>query len=343
MRGSLGTRGWNYCFLAIVGTFLAFQAGTNYYYDHYGVFGHGLSAKEPINFNQRHGKIEYLSQQRGAYNAFLLGSSRLGHFDTTLISEEASRHEGKKLAFYNLSVFSGVPKDYLAFLQYLKRNEHPLDEVVIGLDMYPFFLPPDMSKPDFRHHPSVTGESSISFYLGYLFRTSFVYLATEMQYFFGNQPAIYAHSLSDGTYTPVRTLSELKDDYDGYWLRELKRAEKGMEAFQATDHVVDAGQLKDLIDLAVWLESNVESYRFFINPRHPLNDAYYSSSERHIFEKMVGGAVSNHLASVSVSNCILGDNRNFYDLMHYKPLVADQIVKSIYGQAYDKGERCPKD
>lgn len=331
---------WNYCFISIIGLFVLFQTGTNYFYDHYGVLGSELSSKPAINFNQRHGKVEYLAEHKGQFNAFLLGSSRLGHFDTEQLSQVASQDAGSELRFYNLSVFSGVPKDYLLLLQHLKETGHPIDAVVIGLDMYPFFLPPDLSKPDFRHHPSVTEENPVSFYLSYLFRTSFVYLATEAGYFFGNEVAVYGHDLTDGSYRPLRAIRDIEADFDGYWLKEINKANQGMEAFQSTAHVVDPGQLDDLRELVAWLKVNVRNYRFFVNPRHTLNDAYYSTNEHRIFTQGIDEVVSGAQSKVDRVACLMQDNRNFYDLMHYKPSVAHRIVESIYNVSASQVDTC---
>ena len=331
---------WNYCFISIIGLFLLFQTGTNYFYDHYGVFGSGLSSKAAINFNQRHGKVEYLAEHKGQFNAFLLGSSRLGHFDIKQLSQVASQDAGSELRFYNLSVFSGVPKDYLLFLQHLKKAGHPIDAVVIGLDMYPFFLPPDLSKPDFRHHPSATGENPLSFYLSYLFRTSFMYLATEAGYFFGNERAVYEHDLTDGSYRPLRAIRDIEEDFDGYWQKEIRKAKQGMESFQSTVHVVDQGQLNELRELVAWLKENVQNYRFFVNPRHPQNDAYYSGNEHSVFARGINEVLSGAQSKVDRVACLMQDNRNFYDLMHYKPTVANRIVESIYNVPASQMDIC---
>lgn len=337
---TLQTKVWNVSFVAVVSLFVLFQTGTNYYFDHYGVFDSGMSSKQPINLNQRFGKIEHLKGRQDEFNAFLLGSSRLGHFNTSFLSKTASESEGKPLNFYNLSVFSGVPKDYLLFLRYLKANKYPLESVVIGLDMYPFFLPPDLSKPDFKHHPDVTGESSLGFYLSYLFRTSFVYLLTEANYFFGDEAPVYEHHLETGEYKPVRAIRLINEDFASYWSREIKKAEQGIEAFQSANHVVDPSQLEDLIHLVQWLKANVAEYRFFVNPRHPINDAYYSEEEKNAFNNLIVREIKGSLVDVSGVECLMHDNRNFYDLMHYKPLVADQIVESIYRHSTAPSKPC---
>ena len=321
---------FNIGFLTIILAFMTFQVGTNYYYDHYGIYGHNLSGKPPINFNQRHGKIAYLEKHKGEYNAYLLGSSRVGHFDNNKLSADASQAMRQDLNFYNLSVFSGVPSDYLNFLTYLKDHDHPMDHVLIGLDVYPLFLPPDLNKPDFRHHPHVTGENSISFYVSYLFRTSFLYLATEAGYFFGESPAIYAHDITNGTYLPERTISALKNDFSGYWKEETKKAQKGAKVFSTTQHLIDPSQQESLNKLVAWLKENKVSYQIFVNPLHPLNDAYYSITEKLAFEDALAEARIDIFHQLPNMDCLLADNNNFYDLMHYKQSIANEIVNSLY-------------
>jgi len=310
--------------------FITFIAWTNLFYDHYQVFNFGWSDKEPINSNQRFNKVAYLDKHKGEFNAFLIGSSRMGHFPV----EYAESLAGEGTSFYNLSLFSGIPADYLKILKYLNETGHPLDEVIVGLDLYPFFLPPDLSKPNFRHHPHVTGKRHFEFLLDYLFQTSFVYLATEMSYFFGETPAVYSHDYSTGRYYPERAIASINEDAPAYWRKELKKAAKGLKAFKATDHFLHKQQTADFKALVAWLKVNGIKFKVFIHPRHPANNAYYQAHEKQMLIDLVRSEAPEEFMEVAKNNCLLSSNQNFYDLMHYKPIVARSVINSLYGNKH---------
>ncbi len=302
--------------------FVLFISITNLYYDHYQVFKLSLSGKEPINSNQRFNKIEYLDQNIGKYNGFLLGSSRMGHFPI----EYVNKHAGEHKSFYNLNIFSAVPEDYLKILKYLMKSGHPIKEVIIGIDIFPLFNPPDVNRPAFRHHPNITGKSRFEYLLDYLFQTSFFYLFTEAGYYFGEEPIIYQHDYTTGRYYPHRSIKSIQENPGLYWANQLVQADTKITSLQDNSQKINPKQKEDLGKLLAWLDEQEINYKVFIQPTHPKEQALYSAEK----ELLMNDLKKYEIIRIKGIQKILQYNTNFYDLMHYKPVVAKAIIDYLY-------------
>ena len=321
---TINNSNWLSATLISILLFVGFIISTNLYFDHYQIFNLGLSDKDPINSNQRFNKIDYLDKHIGKYNAFIIGSSRIGHFPVDYLNEKSGKN------YYNLNFFSGIPEEYLSVLKYLKNTGHPMDEVIIGLDLYPLFLPPDLSKPDFKHHPNISGKNSFEFMLDYLFQTSFFYLLTEYQYFFGNGDSVYEHTYDTGRYYPIRVLNEINKDPEKYWEQVIKKAEKKKDRFLQSDHAINPSQHKAILELIIWLNSESINFKIFIQPRHWYQDTFYKEIDISLLSSMLLLNSPDNLFNLNFENDLLKDNSNFYDLMHYRPIVAKSIIDQLF-------------
>lgn len=99
-------------FLILILMFMFF----NYKRDIYGYFGADEQISLPFGIFVRKTKMRHVSQNKDKYYGYILGGSKAGAIDATLVS----KYEGKE--FYNLSVSIGSFADYEAFTSYIAEN-----------------------------------------------------------------------------------------------------------------------------------------------------------------------------------------------------------------------------
>jgi hypothetical protein len=323
---------WNRYLITVVLTGSLSIAVSNIVYDHYGVFRFGLVDRDNINLNQRFTKVRYL-QDQPQHNAFHLGSSKLGHFPTHYHANLAHRTDsGVELDWYNLGVFSGMPTDYLKLLRWLVAEKREIGEVLIGLDYFAFFSPPDLNQAAFRHHPDVSGENRWEDIASYVYRSSFVYLLTEADYFFGDGLPPYRHDIPTGRYLPVRALQQLEENSVAYWKKEVARIETIItqqdRQFTLQPETVDA-----LTQLRAWLESEGIHARFYVQPLHRLMKRQFGENAARDVTRALSDAGIESAWRFDTVECLGFDDRAYYDVQHYRPSTAMALLDVIYGAA----------
>jgi hypothetical protein len=93
---------------------MAFIMGTNYVLDPYGYFlntQYGQSGYEAVSV--RNAKIRYIKENPDVYTGFIIGGSRTGAFDPSLVSENIG------LSFYNFCFPFGYQEDYEMLVDFI--------------------------------------------------------------------------------------------------------------------------------------------------------------------------------------------------------------------------------
>jgi len=115
--------------------------------------------------NERYSKIEFLKKNKGRYNSYIMGSSRVGLTNTDIIEKYLPMAK-----FYNLSTALAVPYEHLLHLKYFIKNGYPVRNLYIGLDV-DFCFGVKMHKDKdllLKLHPGVLNLSRIRYYWSYL-------------------------------------------------------------------------------------------------------------------------------------------------------------------------------
>lgn len=156
-----------YCLYALLITILfPCNALFNYVFNPYEIFTHNLAPKG-IHHVQRYEKIGYLKTHHNDFNAYLIGSSRIGFIEPKIAESYLPDS-----MFYNAWLSSANPLDAEVFLQYLIEKNYPIKYAIIqiGLDhaanIIDYRTANDMQR---TWHYDVTHKSAIEFYASYLF------------------------------------------------------------------------------------------------------------------------------------------------------------------------------
>lgn len=142
-------------------TTLTLMLGLNLAVDPYNVLGTGM-LKYTFQPSERFLKIKHLEQRPGYYDAYLLGSSRVGTTHPGVVQKYLPGSH-----FYNLSVSIGTPYDHLQHLNYLLASRNRPRTLYVELDV-------DLGLTEFSHdqsylltklHPDVYGQNRASYWL----------------------------------------------------------------------------------------------------------------------------------------------------------------------------------
>ena len=316
--------------LGIIFAVVLFNAGINYTFDFYGVFNTHIIEKPALKYNQRANKIMYLDTlPKDTFNAYILGSSRMGMISAQTISERSSQYHQTEHRFYNLNVFSGQVKDHVLFIEYLLAEGRQIDALLIGLDMYPFFFSTNYHQPQFRHHPKVSGQDR-GFYLSYLFENSVSYLFTDFDVLFGTQDPKYQHDVTDGSYQPLHVLKSLADDPDKHWANERIKNEAIANNLNRINKTILPNQYRDLQQLMRILDTHAIQSRFFITPQHPQIQSFYQAEDYQAFYSMLS-ELNVPLVQIDLAQSFDAD-KYYYDAMHFNHELGKIIANKLYEQ-----------
>jgi hypothetical protein len=294
--------------------------GFNYFIDPFGIFKTDLIPDYAIN--ERYRKVDFLLRHPQQFNSLLLGSSVVGLFNP----ETATRLSKDRAKFYNLSYLGGTPKESYQSVAALQSNGFRLKEVIVGIDLFAF---KDIDKPygpADHPHPIVTGESPVKFTASYLFASSFYQGFNKITHAFKSTPDIRFNPEEDGHYQLVKYDNDIQTDHATFIEKHLKHAvtPKGVPVWipqRFTD-------LKVLVEL---LKNNGVKARYFIHPQSHLLTEAQPPSTMETFRTKIKDIIPDvydfsDYAQITNNDCL------FYDIKHYRPVVADKIMQAIMNE-----------
>ena len=101
------------------------------HYDTFNIFHWNnirFTSAEP---NKNFVKTKYIIRNPNKFNAYILGSSRIGNIPPALLP---SQKDGKKLHWYNMTYSEGLPSEHLLTLETFLKNGVSIDMVILGFD-----------------------------------------------------------------------------------------------------------------------------------------------------------------------------------------------------------------
>jgi hypothetical protein len=307
-------RNFNLLLVAIVSLWFFASITINLVIDPYYVFqvsdlGPGFTP------NQRFNKVNHVIEHKHTYNAFLLGSSRMGVFPVDKLNAAYMQYN-----FYNLSVYGGNAKDALIMLRYLKREGINVKKVIIGIDLFPFLLDEDETTPAYRHHPGAINQSTLSFYLNYMFQPSLYHSYIKLLDSHGTTPKVIFDFHNSGRMYFIEKERLIKADQTSFISKNFMR-----DGRKPVDASFVERRFDDLVNLRDWLTHNNVDTSFFITPHHELELQAFTPNVYKTFLHRVTdilGPIPNFTGYRDWSfNSAL-----YYDKRHFRPVVARQIL-----------------
>ena len=286
--------------------------GLNLSIDPFGVFGTSSLNEGPAT-NERYLKVAHLEENPGYYQHLIFGSSRSGMTEPLWIEELTGQRT------YNLSVFSGAPRDMQKLYGAYKDINGAPESVTVGLDAMAFLSVSEKTDLSRRHHPRIDPANRLSYWLDYLLAPSAVALLDKVA---ASKSPNITFDWQHGTYALVGKDAAIAADHAGY----MKDTFEGWRPrqFQAA---VDYAEWRALGEWLEELKKDGVEASVFLQPMHQQWQARMAPlmpELRPLLDTIEG--------LVDLSALGQDDNRLWYEQRHYRPTLAKRLVSELYAR-----------
>jgi len=256
--------------------------------------------------NQAFAKLVFLRENPKKYEAYIMGSSRVGNIPNELISAYKT---------YNLTYSQGLPYEHLHNLFFLLKHGVQIQAVLLGLDDASYLLDPFAHRSQLLRvpHPETTGESWLSFLRKYV--RSGNYNFTERRQLFDimntGRPQI-----------PEAVIQAILENPDAHRSKALfaKPAQTGVEQYRE-ETLSEIKQIRELC------ENKGITLVVFINPIHVTTYKAGDINTFNRFKKELARIVPYY--DFAYINKITSDSFNYYDTSHYRENVGAMILEKL--------------
>lgn len=317
--------------LRFIGLFFTITLGNallNFILNPYEIFEHQILERS-IYYNQRYEKINFLKDNHQRFNAYLIGSSRIG-----LITPQKIESYLPESRFYNAWVSSGNPLDAQIFIDWLLKNHYEVKYLLIqiGLDhcinIIDYRIAGDMQR---NWHYEISASSPIDFYAPYIF--GFLVKTISQK----------GKILLQGGEAP-----QFEDEQTGAWgyttrERERRKDPKAYIANEPSFHkpkitprdfmpAVQITLLKEALNkLNAQCKDNQIQCIFMTAPLYYKDTWRYSQGLRDSVLELLAQNLSDGFWHFDYLNSITTDEHNYYENVHQLPEVDTMMLAKIFG------------
>lgn len=305
-------RQFNQRLIASIAVVVVLLCGMNIVVDPFGVLGTSTLPAGPSS-NERFLKMQHLLDNPNEYQLLMFGSSRSGMTDPRWIEA----HSGLKT--YNLSVFSGRPRDMMKLYRGYRKVSDPPIEAFIGLDAMGFLLAPDKADLSRRDHPVIDQVGALSYWLDYLLAPSMVAALEKLN---GAREPFISFDWSLGTYRLEGYDREIAKDHKAYIERTFNNWVP--REYQSN---LDEREWDALVLFLHELEEEGVRVRVFLQPMHEQWQRRMAPLTETLLPRLasIDGIVNlTELGST--------DHQDWYEQRHYREPIARSVVERLYGQ-----------
>ncbi len=269
--------------------------------------------------NQNFVKIAYITANKGKYDSFIFGSSRVGNIKPNSFTGGT---------YYNMTYSEGLPCEHLKIIKYFIKNGIPVKNVVVGLDDFSYQLSPDGHNYDLKRipHPALEATGYASLFMSYVnFYRPYLFKKPSIRFFKKNKGKDVFFDI-EGTGRPINEGINLtiesnpeKHVNDPKFLKPERHS---------GDRVKEA--LDDMSAIVSVCKTNQIKLHVFINPLHYVTYLYNDLDQMNTFKLKLSRITDFY--DFSGINSITTNNYNYYETSHYREHVGDYIVRIIEGK-----------
>lgn len=309
---------WHFAWGVVVA--MTGAALTNYVVDPFDVFD-PAPVRRSMSENLAYTKVEHILGDPTRYDAFFLGSSRMGIFDPEML-----RHVNGQFNFYNLSSPSCRPIQILDTLRALKGAGVRVRAALIGIDLFPFWQS-ETFNPGLRPHPRVGGESPMRFFVANLFAATPVAVLAKVMHNYQPEPTVEFDITGGGAtrYTGLR--AERLRDPELFVARHFPKRPLERPVILA----LREARFEVLGQVRAWCNAESIWCEFFIHPMSVSDRVSTSHASIEQFVTLTRRALPDVKDFLTDARFLsMQDNQRYFDPSHYDEQVAGDIVESIY-------------
>lgn len=284
-----------------------------------------------VQMNDRIYQVKYLDKKPLDYNAFIFGSSRSYAFHT----DEWEKYTGSVTPYHmgcnDESIYGITHK-----LQYLVKEKYRIRDALVLLDERVLLQNHNPSAHIFREAPEVSGEPNLMFYRKFF--TAFIqpaFLKAMVKYHEGVRDSsvigyMNVFHFSFNPETGDKTLAEydsmLAASPEKFYERQKPLFPERDTSVSHTLHpLIDETTLQLLNQIKSIFADQQTSYKIIIAPSY--DQQRLNPADVKMLNEIFG---PENVYDFSGKNRFTADMNNYYEHRHFKPAVADSMLKTIY-------------
>lgn len=312
----------------LYGSFIIFLspvaiALVNYFVDPFAIFWRDYHAI--VQPSERYNKIKFLDKNHSNYNAYMIGSSRIGTTEINAIEKYKP-----DMKFYNLTLIASTLRQHADVIYYMIEHHFPIKFLYLQVDVYDNFINDHHSKEAllYRFAPPIGEGTNWEFYRDYLMSFSYADLQRQIKADLKKEAHTVRYDFEKtGRWYFDQKEKALHENPEEYIKSELsfhKRASKKLFA----SNTVLTNNLKALHEIVELCQKNSIELVVFVAPHNHV-----------MLESIDFNAYQNFLLSLSDItpywdfsgyNGVTLNNQNYYEHSHYRPHVGEWIAEKIF-------------
>ncbi len=308
--------------LIFVFLILATWAGLSFFVDPFGVFHPDkVRIYEDTSRNENFVKTYHVVSNPEKYNAFLIGSSRVGGLPVDYLPTERN---GVKLSWYSLNYPSGTPEEfYDTVLMLLKYNVH-VESLVVCFENNAKFHSAHENEMDLQTVPfKKWDKSKFDFYKYFFFIKPDKDLLSSMMNYDEKKAEIsrtvyYSNTHAGNFYVPEKQ----------EWNKDYEVAGFSTGAYTEKTAPVALGKISELCS-----ENNIQC-TFILNPT--FQNVYKKETTLGLYDFIFDVAQNCDFYNFAGLNKYTNDLRYFRDRSHFIDFVGGEMEKVVFGSEEEK-------
>lgn len=285
-----------------------------------------------VVMNDRLFAVNYLKKTKMNYDSFIFGSSRSKAFK----SWEWKKHINSN-KIYHLGVNDESLYGLLGKLKFLESHGFQFKNALLIFDHRILSLTKNHQAHVFTETPEITGITKVEFYKKFLF--AFMNPEFLIEYIKYTKTGVFDKTKAklwdpgfrfvpeSGDIIYHRMDSLIFQDSVNYYLKKQKIF------YQRSKHehskpVIDSTGKQQLIAIAEILKQHKTNYQIIVTPNY--DQRKLSETDLQVLISIFG---KNHICDYSGVNTITNNIGNYYEEKHFKPYIANKLLKQSYSNA----------
>jgi len=269
------------------------------------------------------------------YNSFAFGSSR----SLAFMCKDINKYQ--KGNYFHFDANGETLFGVLEKLRFLKKLNVKIDNCIIILDSALVLQTKNSEGHTYIKHPLISNESSCTFQ--YTFLTTFLSNKFFIPFIFSKVNLKIPKSLEYPDIFDLRTFEydsvnndiifasaekEIADTKESYYKKyqiSAERPNNGIKRYY--DRLINEEQLKDFMEIKSIIDKNKANIILIVYPDY--NQVYFNLNDIENLQKLFG---SKNIFDYSGVNKYTNDLTNYYDLLHIRSFVGDEILQQIFNE-----------
>lgn len=312
----------------LYGSFIIFLspiaiAFVNYVVDPFGVFWRDYHAI--VQPSERYNKIKFLDKNHSNYNAYMIGSSRIGTTEVSAIEQYKP-----DMKFYNLTLGASTLTQHADVIRYMIERHFPIKFLYLQVDVYDNFVTDHHPKEVllYRFAPPIGEGKNWEFYRDYLMSFPFADLQRQIKADFKKE----AHSVrydfeQTGRWYFDQKEKALQENPEAYIKNELSFHKKASKKLHASQRALTSNlhALEEIRELCQ--KNNIELIVFVAPHNHVMLESIDFDTYQNFLSNL---AEITPYWDFSGYNNVTLNNQNYYEHSHYRPHVGEWIAEKIF-------------